>query len=110
MRLSEKNGMAKKKIEYSRDPENAELKHLLAACQFKGKSVLEIGCGNGVLTRQYAHLPRKVIGIDAQVAVLQEASRSQPASGAEAFFLQAMGEEIPFPSETFDLVIFASSL
>jgi ubiquinone/menaquinone biosynthesis C-methylase UbiE len=108
---SERNGVTKKKrIEYSRDPESAELKHLVAACQLSGKSVLEIGCGNGVLTWQYAHLPRRVIGIDPKAAELQEASRARPASRSEAFFIQAMGEALPFPPQTFDLVIFASSL
>jgi ubiquinone/menaquinone biosynthesis C-methylase UbiE len=100
----------KKGTGYSRDPEKAELKHLADACQLSGKSILEIGCGNGVLTWQYAQFPRMVIGIDPKAEALQEASRARPASRPEAFFIQAMGETLPFPAQTFDLVIFASSL
>ncbi len=99
-----------KRARYSRDPESAQLKHLMAACQLSGKSVLEIGCGNGVLTWQYAHIPKGVIGIDPKAAELLEASRARPASRSETCFIQAMGEALPFPSQAFDLVIFASSL
>lgn len=95
---------------YQRDPENNELKHLVAACRLSGKSVLEIGCGNGILTRQYAQLPRRVIGIDPNLDELKNATLALPASNSNMFFIQGMGEAIPFPSKTFNLVIFASSL
>ena len=100
----------RKRAGYSRDPESAELTHLMAACQLSGKSVLEIGCGKGILTWQYAHNPRRVVGIDPKAAELLEASRFRPASRSETCFIQAMGEALPFRSQAFDIVIFASSL
>jgi ubiquinone/menaquinone biosynthesis C-methylase UbiE len=95
---------------YQRDPENNELKHLVAACRLSGKSVLEIGCGNGILTRQYAQLTRRVIGIDPNSDELKKATLALPASNLKTFFIRGMAEAIPFPSKTFNLVIFASSL
>ncbi len=100
----------KTSIKYLRDPENNELKHLEAAYQLSGKSVLEIGCGNGFLTRQYAHIPRRVIGIDPNSDELHKATTSLPAPLSKTFLIQGMGEALPFPSQTFNLVIFASSL
>jgi ubiquinone/menaquinone biosynthesis C-methylase UbiE len=99
-----------KSMDNLRDPENNELKHLLAACQLPGKFVLEIGCGNGVLTRQYAHFPRRVIGIDPKSAELHQAATAASATKSKAFFIRGIGEAIPFPPRTFDVVIFASSL
>ncbi len=92
-----------------RDPEGAELSHLLAACLLPAQSVLEIGCGAGQLTWQYAGLPRRVVGIDPAMSELRLA-RSHAAPAPQASFIQAMGEALPFPSQTFDVALFASSL
>jgi len=100
----------------SRDPEGAELEHLAAACQLASKQVLEIGCGNGYLTWQYAGLPnrsglpRRVIGIDPNASALHEAISTRPASTQNGSFTQASGAALPFPSQVFDIVIFALSL
>jgi ubiquinone/menaquinone biosynthesis C-methylase UbiE len=91
-----------------RDPEGAELHHLIKACQPAGKDILEIGCGDGTFTVQYAGMVRKVIGIDPEFFDLNEASHKPRLS--DSFFIQANGEQLPFPSQAFDIVIFASSL
>jgi ubiquinone/menaquinone biosynthesis C-methylase UbiE len=92
-----------------RDPEGAELRHLEAACALDGKDVLEIGCGAGWLTWQYAALPRHVVGIDPDAASPGQARSARPASAPQVSFLRAMGEALPFPSRVFDVVLFASS-
>ena len=97
-------------MKYLRDPEGAELEHLVGAGKFLGAAVLEIGCGNGTLTWQYAGLPAMVVGIDPGAGSLQEAEMKQPASPPHVHFTQAKGEALPFPSERFNTVIFASSL
>ena len=91
-----------------RDPENAELNHLLAACDLHGKSVLEIGCGDGYFTWKYAQMVHRVVGLDPTGSLVGLARKKVRA--AKALFLQGEGERIPFPSQTFDLAIFASSL
>jgi len=45
-------------MRYIHDPEGVEVSHLISACQPRGKKILEIGCGHGTLTFQYAGLPR----------------------------------------------------
>jgi ubiquinone/menaquinone biosynthesis C-methylase UbiE len=93
-----------------RDPECAELNHLVYACPLTGKNILEIGCGEGKLTRQYEGMPRKLIGIDPEISDLRIARQNKTTKNHQMFFIQAIGENLPFPSQTLDAVIFASSL
>lgn len=93
-----------------RDPEGFEVKHLLIAAEFSGRQVLEIGCGNGWLTRQYAGHARQVIGIDPGFQDLLEARADQPVSMAHVTYAQSVGENLPFPSDSFDLALYSNSL
>jgi ubiquinone/menaquinone biosynthesis C-methylase UbiE len=93
-----------------RDPERNEINHLLAACTFEGKQVLEIGCGDSYVTRGYAHLVSQAVGIDLDLNSLRKAQGERPKDGGNASFLQASGEALPFPPGCFDTVLFASSL
>ncbi|HEX9090504.1 MAG TPA: class I SAM-dependent methyltransferase, partial [Anaerolineales bacterium] len=83
---------------------------LLAVCDLTGSHVLEVGCGDGKFTRQYAHLPRKVVGIDPVISDLQLAVQEPALSSSRVRFVQTMGENLPFPRHTFDITIFACSL
>jgi 2-polyprenyl-6-hydroxyphenyl methylase/3-demethylubiquinone-9 3-methyltransferase len=96
-------------VEALRDPEGAEVRHLMAACSLPGKRILEIGCGGGQLTWQYAGLPEQVVGIDPDASVLRQAKDDGPASISNVAILQAVGEALPFVPHTFDIVLFASS-
>jgi ubiquinone/menaquinone biosynthesis C-methylase UbiE len=91
-----------------RDPERAELNHLLAACPLEHQTVLEIGCGDGTFTRQYARMTDKVLGIDPAMIDLVVAKKKNRLK--KASFIQGEAECLPFPSGVFDLVLFASSL
>jgi ubiquinone/menaquinone biosynthesis C-methylase UbiE len=93
-----------------RDPEGAELNHLINACELSGKTVLEIGCGEGKLTRQYTGLPRILVGIDPKITDLRTAKNDISGVSLYSHVIQAIGEKLPFPSHSFDIVIFASSL
>ncbi len=46
------------------DVEGVELKTIFSETDFKGKSVLEIGCGTGRVTRELAKVAREVIAVD----------------------------------------------
>ncbi len=92
------------------DPEGLEVNHFVTACQPQGKKILEIGCGHGSLTYQYAELADKVSGIDRVYSELVLAKDNQPASRKPISFLCAKAETLPFPAQYFDIVLFASSL
>ena len=93
-----------------RDPERVEFNHLIAACPLPGKKILEIGCGKGVFTWQYAGLAWHVVGIDPAAADILQASKDAPSSQSNSSFVRAKGEDLPFPPGSFDIVLFASSL
>lgn len=95
---------------YLRDPDAVEFKHLRSACRLAGSKLLEIGCGNGCLTWQYAGLCGQVVGLDPNRASLLEAQGAKPAPVQNTTLIQAKAQEMPFSSQSFDIVLFASSL
>ena len=92
------------------DPEGVEVSHLISACRPEGKKIVEIGCGHGSLTHQYAGLSSLIVGIDPAYTELILARDDQPASAGNVAFLSAKGEGVPLPAQFFDIVLFASSL
>lgn len=68
--------------------------------------VLEIGCGDGRLTRKYADLARRVIGIDLPSALPREDGRVWPEFASVA---AASAVHLPFRAGSFDQAIFALS-
>ena len=93
------------------DPENKERKTLQRFIDFTKKRVLEIGCGDGRLTWQYAKETRSTIGIDLDVDALRVASIDRPSDlTGKIHFVRAESEHIPFSKETFDIAILAWTL
>jgi ubiquinone/menaquinone biosynthesis C-methylase UbiE len=67
--------------------------------------ILEIGCGDANWLRdlvRWGASPERLVGVDLLSDRLGDAVRKGP---PEAGIAQASGEELPFPAETFDLVI-----
>ena len=93
------------------DPEQTEVKSLHDIADLAKAHVLEIGCGDGRLTWRYANHTKRVIGIDLKPERLEVASREYPPTlhSGVAFSL-ANAETLPFPRESFDLVILSWSL
>jgi ubiquinone/menaquinone biosynthesis C-methylase UbiE len=100
----------KETIHYLRDPERSELTHLADACQLRGRSILEVGAGAGGLTWQVAPLTARMTGIDPNRTDLKKAVLPSPARQPLVGFIQANGQALPFSTQAFDLVLFASSL
>jgi N-acetylglucosaminyldiphosphoundecaprenol N-acetyl-beta-D-mannosaminyltransferase len=63
----------------------------------RGKSVLDLGCGNGCYTAELARRAALVCGVDLQMTHLKEFRQPIPR-------VEAAGENLPFASETFDVV------
>lgn len=94
-----------------RDPERNERKALNRLMDFKGKHVLEIGCGEGRLTWQYAAACARVTGVDLDLTALRIARADAPASvDRKVQFSAADSGWLPFPREKFDLAVLAWSL
>jgi ubiquinone/menaquinone biosynthesis C-methylase UbiE len=93
-----------------RDPEGSEARNLVKATELGDKLILEIGCGTGWLTRQYAGMVRQVTGIDPGLTDLLEARADLPASMTNIRYVQSVGENLPFMPASFDKVLFSNSL
>ena len=62
----------------SKTPNETETKYLHKFADFAGKRVIEIGCGDGRLTWQYAKSARLVAGIDLEANDLRLATIDRP--------------------------------
>lgn len=65
---------------YRRDPERAEVRVLRRNVPLAGARVLDIGCGDGRLTRRIAGVARAVVAIDPNAALIARAKLLTPAS------------------------------
>ena len=93
-----------------KDPERTETKYLHQFANFAGKRIIEIGCGDGRLTWQYAKHTKFVAGIDLEADDLRVATIDRPSDLEFAVtFTRADSVHIPFSKETFDLTVLAWS-
>ena len=93
------------------DPEKVELSALRSAAPWRGARVLEIGCGDGRLTRRLARLGAQVIAIDPDRAAIRSARKTLPKSYARRVrYAVGTAGRLKFPARSFDIVIFAWSL
>jgi ubiquinone/menaquinone biosynthesis C-methylase UbiE len=92
------------------DTERNEPKYLHKFVDFSGKRVLEIGCGEGRLTWQYAKETRSTLGIDLDSVALRVATIDRPSDLENSvYFSHAKSEQLPFLNETFDIALLAWS-
>jgi ubiquinone/menaquinone biosynthesis C-methylase UbiE len=93
-----------------KDSERNEAKYLHKFADLAGKRVLEIGCGEGRLTWQYAKETRLTIGIDLDADALRVATIDKPSDlENKVEFFRAQSEQLPFSKETFDIALLAWS-
>ena len=96
---------------YRLDPENRESRALFEyAGDFAGKRVLEIGCGNGRLTWQYAHLADHVTGIDPDEEKIAQAIAETPPELQGQVDFWAGGIDGFETTKRYDLALFSRSL
>jgi ubiquinone/menaquinone biosynthesis C-methylase UbiE len=93
-----------------KDPERNEPKYLHRFADFAGRRVLEIGCGEGRLTWQYAEATHRTIGIDPDRDSLRVATVDRPYDlRNKVHFSCATSGHLPFFKETFDMAVLAWS-
>lgn len=90
------------------DPERNEVRALQAAADWRGRRVLEIGCGEGRLTDRLAELGARIEAIDADAALLRKARRRLAASFAPRVrFRVGTADSLEHRAETFDRVVYS---
>ncbi len=81
--------------------------HEALACQLgrqpKDLSVLDVGCGGGILSEEFAKIGCRVTGIDPSVPSLETARKHAAIQGLTIDYRQAKGESLPFEEGTFDV-------
>jgi 2-polyprenyl-3-methyl-5-hydroxy-6-metoxy-1,4-benzoquinol methylase len=89
------------------DPEGHEIEALGGVgAAFDARSVLEVGCGDGRLTRRYAHRARSVIAIDSDAEAIRTLSGTLANVDARATGI----ESLALARGSIDVVLFAWSL
>ena len=92
------------------DTAETEKRYLLDMLELGDVRILEIGCGDGRLTWQYADLAASVVGIDVTAETLSDALKQRPKRLAPAVsFLEASAAVLPFKSVSFDQAMLAHS-
>ena len=71
----------------------------------EGLDVLEAGCGVAYLSAWLARRGARPVGLDPTPAQLATARRTQAETGIEFPLVEGIGESLPFPDATFDMVV-----
>ncbi len=74
----------------------------------RGKRILDLGTGTGLLARAFALMGARVTGIDIAGAMIDAAKRSDAQEGVAIEYRQAPAEETGFPDRSFDIVCAAT--
>ena len=87
-----------------KDPEGYEVAALDSTeVAFAARRVLEIGCGDGRLTKRYAHVAGSVMAIDPDADAVAQLARDLPTVDARAVGIG----ELVLPASSVDVIVFA---
>jgi SAM-dependent methyltransferase len=73
--------------------------------EVNGLDVIELGCGTAYFSSWLARRGARVVGVDPTPAQLETARRMQRETGIEFELIEAIGEDVPKPDASFDLVL-----
>lgn len=82
----------------------AYLPKIVEFSKYKGKKVLEIGCGAGIDSLQFARAGAELTAVDLTPNALKLAQRNLEVHGYTATFVNANAEAMDFPDNHFDVV------
>lgn len=91
------------------DPSSNFIKAILKNSDISNKTILEIGCGSGRITRDLAKYAKSVIAIDPDAQSLQKAINAIKFENVT--FIKGSGEDLSFlKNKVFDVVVYSLSL
>ena len=67
--------------------------------------MIELGCGTAYVSAWLARRGARPVGVDVTPAQLETARRCQAESGIDFPLVEASAEDVPLPSESFDLAV-----
>ncbi|TMC02986.1 MAG: class I SAM-dependent methyltransferase [Chloroflexi bacterium] len=91
------------------DPRH-ETKIIERHARLAGRDVLEVGCGNGRLTLEYAARAARVVAIEPNREMIREARARARSRGIENAFFFARPAQTGIRGGPFDVVLFSWSL
>jgi SAM-dependent methyltransferase len=80
-------------------------RRLNALGDVEGLDVVELGCGTAYFSAWLARRGARVVGVDPTPAQLATARRLQNETGLDFPLIEAIGEDVPLPNASFDLVL-----
>jgi ubiquinone/menaquinone biosynthesis C-methylase UbiE len=91
------------------DPAKDEIRALKAVIDWRGKRVLEVGCGNGRLTLRLASLgPSKIEALEPDASLIHSARKNLPKHYSGKIHYQiGSTNQLKYPNDTFDVVVFS---
>jgi len=90
------------------DPEQNEVQALKGVTEWRGKHVLEVGCGDGRLTRRLAQLGAIIHANDPDAGLIERARKNLPQRFAEkVIYKVGQAERLAHAGESFDIVVFS---
>jgi ubiquinone/menaquinone biosynthesis C-methylase UbiE len=93
------------------DPEGVELRTLTELAPVDGLRILELGCGDGRLTLQFAGAAASVFAVDPDEERIATARAALPAELAHRVTFEVAGAaEVEISRTEFDLALFSWSL
>ena len=93
------------------DPEGAHLAAFRRLADFSCARVLEVGCGDGRLTRGIAQHAERVFAFDPDEEAVVRARKSLPSELADRVtYSVGSATEIEIPRSAYDIVVFSWSL
>jgi len=95
---------------YRRDPERNEVRILRAHVSLAAARILEIGCGNGRLTKRITGAARSVMAVDPNAVSIAEARSLTPAAWKGKVRYVVGGVEMcRLPDQGFDVAVLSWS-